>query len=611
MEKRHEEYFQQRGWSYREGPDWCLIAPDDTEFMREETDSFLEWVNDRVRRWKDTDSGRGDRNCVVQAPTGTDHWFLKQYHHGGLLAGQEDVVYSDYSRFVDELRATLMARESGVKTPEPLCLLVRSTDQGYEGFYVSKYVEESRLLSKVLRNSENQSFLVDAGETLALLHDVGLDHRDFHVENLIVNDEGDLVVTDFDPVSFGPLSSFRRDIRVRRFNRSLGKYGFPAADTSVFKDAYYGSADTEESLSSQFIAPFQGLSNSISDFIYWTQDRELKPINLEKVLIRAPNWLGDTVMSLPLIERMNESEAVGDIDVAVRSSIADLYHAHEAIGTVRELPDEKSFTLPESISGERYSSIVVIPKSFRTGYQAFQSGIPRRIGFATQGRSLFLTDRVPLRNRDRSEHHARLYMRLLEDLLEIPDRIPSPDLSAPDSVLESIDRKTPESFFTIHPGSAYGPAKRWPADQFSDLLSRLLQERDESIVALGVEEERSLAETILDEVDSDRIINCVGETTLHEAMAYLQTSNGTVANDSGIMHLSAALDTPTIGIFGSSDPGLTRPLGTHCTYVYEGVDCSPCFETHCPLSENRYKCLEKISANRVFETFNSILEVDS
>jgi heptosyltransferase-2 len=204
-----------------------------------------------------------------------------------------------------------------------------------------------------------------------------------------------------------------------------------------------------------------------------------------------------------------------------------------------------------------------------------------------------------------------MFFRLLDDVLPEPDR-PTIKRFPEENAFDDVEDLRPESeYLTVHPGTAYGPAKRWPPDRFGECLLRLVQKTQMNIVALGVEDEREIATEVLEPIEPDDYLNLVGKTTLSEAMQVLNGSQGTIANDSGIMHLSAALGTPTFGLFGSSDPSLTHPVGPATDSIYEDVECSPCFERECPLDQDRYKCLEGIEPARVTYEFLKLLEIDS
>lgn len=597
-----EDELREAGWTSRERGSLTLWIKRNRTYDSDPLELIHQWIRSESSAW-DASDARGKRNTVNESPFDDEQWFLKQYHHGGLLAREEDVTYRYPSRFQSELLASVKASSSGLNVPSPRGLLYEETDDGYEGYYFSRF-EPSEAFTKTLRSTGNSRLPEKAGEILASLHDLGIDHGDFHVGNLRIDEAGDVLITDFDPVNFRDLNQFRRRQRIERFVRSLRKRGFTKNDTRNFRAGYRrGSSQIPSSLTG-VLKPINTVKNSLSDLIYLYQDRNLGQEHLEKILVRTPNWLGDAVMSLPLIEALAEMEVDPIVDVAVREPLSAVYEHHECVEKIWELPDDKSLFMPE-VQPERYSSCVIIPKSLRTGIQAFFSGIPRRIGFSTQGRSLFLTDRVELDGRDRLEHHAKLYFRLLEDVLSVPDELTIEKLNKPD--LGSDHSDIEEDYLAFHPGSAYGPAKRWPPDHYRELLEMILSKTDFTLVAMGVQNEKDIAQDILDPIDSDRIVSLVGETTLEEAMVLLAESEGSIANDSGLMHLSAALGTPTVGIFGSSDPGLTHPVGQFTSVLYEDVECSPCFERTCPRDDDLYKCLTRIEPEEVYSALVELI----
>jgi heptosyltransferase-2 len=602
------------GWTSAETGDGILWISADSNYDREERDQLRNWIAECADRWRE--EGRGQRNTVRESPFGPEKWFVKQYHHGGLLAESGDVTYQSPERFLAELKAVLLARRNGMNVPDPRAIYYEEKSNGYVGYFVSSYVESDPMTRK-LRNRQEPSLARRAGEALAQLHHIEIDHQDYHVGNLRVDRDDKLLLTDFDPVEFDGLSDVTRQHRRQRFVRSLTKHGFTDDDVEAFKSGYrhHSGSNGESNLINLGVRVGHSVKNTLSDVLYWGKDRPLENINLEKILVRAPNWLGDAVMSLPLLEALSEHESNPIVDVVARESVSPIYENHAVPRKIHTLSSDKEWTLPD-VRGERYSLLITIPKSLRTGLQAFLSGIPRRVGFATQNRSMFLTDRVPLEGDDRQIHHARLYFKLLEDVLEEPDELTVTGLSPPDhqdrptpKTAGPQDRLTPKTdYLTFHPGSAYGPAKRWPPDLFGPFLKTVLENTDYTLVALGVEDERPIAQKIIDHLDRDRVVNLVGETSLEEVMTVLNHSNGTLANDSGIMHLSAALGTPTLGIFGSSSPDLTSPIGKTTDYLYENVECSPCFERTCPLDEDRYKCLRRINSDKVVNRFLSFMK---
>ncbi|MFB6355643.1 MAG: lipopolysaccharide heptosyltransferase II [bacterium] len=564
----------------------------------------------RLQQGTELIQGRGQSHTTIPSSDGSREWFVKQYHHGGLLSETGNVTYDSEFRFLKELLATLQAKESGINTPEPEGVIYQKNIEGTLGFYVSRKIN-STPLSRLLRDETNSSWAAKTGQLLAELHASGIDHGDFQIDNLMVGSSEDVFIVDFDPVQFRKPESPTREFRLHRFLRSLSKNGLHQWDRDTFISAYRNRIEGGFSAGMfHVLRPFMWTKNTMSDLMYWIQKEPIKPINLEKILIRAPNWLGDTVMSLPFIQILSEELPDSRIDVVTREPLTDVYSASPCVDRVWTIRDGKVWSLPEPIEKNQYSASIVIPKSFRTAYQSWKAGIPRRFGFSTEFRSLFLTDRKKLGNRDRSTHHSRLYFDLLP-FIDTPQSLPDPKLQAPDAIPSDCpDKFLERDYITVHPGSAYGPAKRWPAEHFNQLLQKLLSETDFNVLGLGVSEEETIAQDVFENLDNDRLLNLVGQTTLRECMNLLSKSQATVANDSGIMHLSAGMGTPVVGIFGSTDPSLTSPVGQHTDVIYKGVECSPCFEEECPLSEDRYKCLNQIEPGEVFDRLMNLISTD-
>ncbi len=552
---------------------------------------------------------RGERNTVVELQAG-ENIFLKQYHHGGLLAGENDVYYDTPDRFLAELKATQVVYEKLTATPRPLGVIFRKTGSGWVGYYFSEFIQTDQFTARLRDNKPG--LIKRAGRLLAAVHRLGVDPLDFHAGNLLVTPEDELLAVDFDPVRFSSPGSFRSAFRINRFVRSLQKNGIHFAG-GKFRRGYFSEVEKGRliRISDKIQRPVWFLKNMISDLIYYFQTPDLRSEEVEKILVRAPNWLGDAVMSLPFFQDLKKSRPAVEVDVVCRSSEAEIYRRTPVVCRVHVL-EAKSFRLPQKIKKENYSHLVVLPKSLRTGLQAFFSGIPRRIGFATQGRGVFLTDPVDLDGRHRRVHHSRLFYYAAGGLVDLPEEVPDPELEKPTLPAGYPGLNPEENYVTIHPGSAYGPAKRWPAAEFSKFLDLLVEEFGYKIVAVGVENERALASEIFSGLPGSKTINLAGRTDLAECMQLLAYSRLAVANDSGIMHLAAALKTPTVGLFGSTSPELTAPLGPRTRVLYSGLECSPCFEKKCPLEDGRYQCLEKISPGRVFEAALELLgEVDN
>ena len=567
-------------------------------------DEFLTTIRRASRRWENTRQSRGSLHGSIEAPSGS-RWFVKQYHHGGILADSGDVYYSRPRRFFREIRATEQARNARINVPTPIGVLANRTADGWVGFYVSEFVP-GESLSRPVRVEQQTEYFRHAGRTLAHLHALGLDPKDVHIHNLRVDHQKNLLFTDFDPVDFVEPSAWKRGLRIHRFARSLSKHGFLEEDRDSFRNGYESAAGTQGWIPT-IQRPLFATKHTLSDLRYvWRGDRSWTPKDREKVLVRVPNWLGDNIMALPLLQTLSADPETGPVHVLVRENLQELYQHIPSVERVWTLPSDKTYSTPDGLCEQRYSLALAVPKSLRTGIQLWRTGIPRRVGFNTQGRGWCLTDRVELDGRDRTMHHARLYRELVRDILPLPDELPLPRLNVKPEAIANTQQQfsLPADYLVVHPGSAYGPAKRWPAQRFRAALQQVLDKWSLPIVAVGVAAEQSIADEVLRDLPADSFYDLVGETSLGQCIDVLSGATATVANDSGIMHLSSALGTPTVGIFGSSTPELTSPLGPRHTVIYRDVDCSPCFKRTCPLDEDRYRCLTKIAPDTVIHSLN-------
>ncbi|MFP4686754.1 MAG: lipopolysaccharide heptosyltransferase II [bacterium] len=570
-----------------------------------------ERLQEEIKRLRECGGSRGERNIVFE-PDGGEKIFLKQYHHGGLFASPGDTVYSSPERFVRELRATDRVYEEYGFVPRPLGCVWQRGRAGWRGYYLSEFID-IRPPGHLFRDRDCSKSFEEAGNMLARLHRLGIDHLDFHIGNLMVDNYDKIYAVDFDPVKFRQPFFILRGWRVHRFLRSLKKRGYSRKSVRAFLSGYRQVyPDFFSWLGLKLSAPVRFIKDLLSDSVYAFRGCPLDSGTVEKILIRAPNWIGDAVMSLPLLQDLKKRYPDSIIDVIARSPVTEIYKFSAAVDKVLKLPG-KVYSYRAQVKDENYSAVLVLPKSLRTALQAWLSGIPRRFGLGCRGRSLLLSDSTPLAGKDRSQHHAFVFYRAAGRLIEASRKLPVPELNfkfntakmaAEFPVLE-------KSYITIHPGSAYGPAKRWPVELFNRFLSLFLEDSYFSVVAVGTGGEANLAEKIFEGLPEERVFNLAGETSLKQCMALLKNSRATVANDSGIMHLSAALGTPTLGIFGSTSPQLTAPLGKKTAVVSSKPECSPCFERDCPLAEERYKCLKEIEPQTVYRKFKQLTGWDS
>ena len=334
---------------------------------------------------------------------------------------------------------------------------------------------------------------------------------------------------------------------------------------------------------------------------------------MHRILIVAPNWIGDAVMSQPLLAAIKASHPNAAIDVLATPWVAPVYRACSEVAELIEadlrhgqLQWGLRRALAAQIKQRNYASCYVLPNSFKSALIPWLATIPVRIGYQGELRRFLLTEtktnapktqRIPM-----VEHYANLCT--LSNNSDAAIRLPklSPTASALEAArsrLQAASIQT-DAFLVLCPGAEYGPSKRWPASHFAVLAKSILQAKPTAaVVILGSPSDRAIGDAIISRADSDgRIFNWCGATSLDEAIAIIGMCSHLVSNDSGLMHIGAALEVPQVAIFGSSDPNHTPPNSAKATVISLHLPCSPCHQRECPLGH--LNCLNQISPKRVF-----------
>ena len=317
-------------------------------------------------------------------------------------------------------------------------------------------------------------------------------------------------------------------------------------------------------------------------------------------LIIAPQWIGDAVMTEPLLRRLRER---GDrLTVGALPWVAPVYRAMPQVQEVIEFPFRHGglqLAARRRIARElqgRFHTAYVLPNSLKSALLPFLASIPRRIGYHGEARVGLLTHRL---NNPKDRPPMVAYYSALsgESGLE-HDR---PRLQLPDAqVQQALDHHGLQrgGYVVIAPGAEYGPAKRWPHfGAFAALL-------EQPVVLLGSAKEAPLCEAIAAQAP-DRCRNLAGKTSLMEAFALIAGAGHVVSNDSGLMHVAAAFGVPQVALFGSSSPLHTPPLNEHAQVVWlkqdpayqPPLDCAPCFQRECPLGH--FRCLNDVTPERI------------
>jgi heptosyltransferase-2 len=334
-------------------------------------------------------------------------------------------------------------------------------------------------------------------------------------------------------------------------------------------------------------------------------------VSRESILVFAPSWIGDGVMSLGALRLLRKERPEARIVVLARPSLVDLYEGvTEVDGTLPYDPRGADSGVAglraaaRRIRSENFQICLLLPNAFRAAAFARLAGIPERWGYATESRGFLLTRRVPPAPRPFGRHQSHYYLELLSGLGFKAASTPDVSLTLPAArnesarrllALEGWDGKTP--LVGVHPGASGSRAKIWSASRFGEVAGRVAAAMGARAVVLGGEGERDLAlET--ESAMGERPLQLQGKTSLGDLMGVLTQLSLFLSNDSGPMHVAAALGVPTLAVFGPTDPKETGPLGPRARFVREPVECSPCLYRDCPID---HRCMERIGVERVYE----------
>ena len=328
----------------------------------------------------------------------------------------------------------------------------------------------------------------------------------------------------------------------------------------------------------------------------------------DSVLVVGPSWVGDMVMAQALFKLLKARVPERPIDVLapgwslpivarmpeVRAGIAlDTAHGELGIGKRRAI----------ARSLGEYAQAIVLPRSLKAALVPFFAGIPRRTGFRGESRVWLINDTRPFDKAVLDQTVKRFTFLGLERRESLPAELPEPALSVDrdrqQALVESLGLTLEGPVVAFMPGAEYGPAKCWPLEYFTELALRL-DAAGYTVWVLGSAKDKPAGDQI---ASGSSAANLCGRTSLADAIDVLALAEQAVSNDSGLMHIAAAVGTHVHGIYGSSSPAFTPPLTSARTIHHLDIDCSPCFERECPLGH--LKCLRDIDPLFVAEAIDN------
>jgi heptosyltransferase-2 len=359
---------------------------------------------------------------------------------------------------------------------------------------------------------------------------------------------------------------------------------------------------------------------------------------MPRVLLIAPQWIGDAVMAQPLVALL---AARGEQITALgMPSVAPVLRAMPGVIEVIEAPFRHGkldlalrWRLATQLRERRFERAYVLGNNLKARLVPWLAGIPRRIGHAGEARGLLLTDVIrtdvvrrtlpqpepmalsplscripsasPAARPDMRLHYAALATAGCSGLV---GSLPEPTLAIADDKAHAARRRfgLPRRWIALCPGAEYGPAKQWPVGHYA-ALAALAQRAGYAVAVLGTARDAAAGQAIA--AQAAGAIDLCGATSLGEAIALLASSSGVVSNDSGLMHVAAALGRPTLGLYGSTDPRHTPPAAHRSTTLWLQLDCSPCFARTCPLGH--LHCLQQITPEAAWHALVPLLNAET
>lgn len=336
----------------------------------------------------------------------------------------------------------------------------------------------------------------------------------------------------------------------------------------------------------------------------------------ERLVVVAPNWLGDAVMALPAFADLRRHYSRAHIAVAARPAVAPLFEMVPGVDAVMRLPGGGG---PRALTGWRsdatalgeggFDAAVLWPNSFASAWIAKQANIRERWGYATDWRRRLLTRAVPLA--PAGLHQSEYYQRLSTALGITPgSRFAEvrPDRDRARGLLREVGLDVDEPFVAFAPGAAYGAAKQWLPTRFAELAGLIITQRGWNVLMVGSAADRSTCADIASRLPVtgtrlNRLIDLSGKTDLRELAGVLSLAHTVISNDSGAMHLAGAVGARLIAVFGATNERRTSPLKAGAAapdpiVITHDVFCRPCMLRECPID---HRCMSRITAARVYE----------
>jgi heptosyltransferase-2 len=342
---------------------------------------------------------------------------------------------------------------------------------------------------------------------------------------------------------------------------------------------------------------------------------DLDPAGIARILIREVNWVGDAVLTLPALEAVRRRFARATITVLAKGWVAGLFRGHPSVDGVLAFHPEGEhggvrgrLRLVQAVRALHADLAVILPNSFESALIPRLAGIPRRVGCASDGRGCLLSHRLPRNASGGARHQVHHYLRIVRALGAEGEAVPR--LAVLPEARENADRLlraagiAPEDrIICVNPGAIYGSAKQWGVERFASAGDRLAADWDARPVLVGSAREAAILGAVADRMRR-RAVVLGGRTDLPALAALSARARLLLTNDTGAMHVAAAVGTPVVAVFGPTDAEATGPLGPRVRIVRRAVPCSPCLLRECPID---HRCMTAVTVAEVVEAAKALL----
>jgi heptosyltransferase-2 len=322
-----------------------------------------------------------------------------------------------------------------------------------------------------------------------------------------------------------------------------------------------------------------------------------------KILIRATNWVGDAIMALPALRAVRSQFPEAEITILARPYVAAIYMNQQVCD--RTMFVEETGDIVSELRAQKFDVALLFQNAFGAAWFAWRAGIPQRIGYARDGRSLLLTKAVPVPKPGEIPLHEQYYYLELLRRAGWLDSLPNESFIRLNVPEENRERAAefllsagvrPDGFrIAIGAGASYGSAKCWPPDRFAELANRLQAQAPADVILFGTPAEAAVSSAIAAGMHRPPI-DLTGKTAISDLPALLSQCHLFIGNDSGAMHVAAAVGLPVVAVFGPTDPFGTSPVTRRCSIVQEKPYCSPCFLRRCPTD---HRCMTRVTPDAV------------